>query len=199
MKAITNLSYSALALFAFAGFAVTANGENPVEGNEISRNNWEIATRFEDNAQCAGGRVAVAGKLKVEFEVKTRDNGKVVVPKTVEMNGNKFLPKDASNGVGATGPGPRTYRVDRVEVEDLRIARFGAKGAGAMVIKIFFVSQPNAVNTAQGDISPGNTFTFRAVYKRVEWVWNDNDKVTRFFYWRRGGTPAQEFVFARCP
>ena len=199
MKIITNLIYSALALFGFAGFAVTANGANPEQGKEISRNNWEIPTRFEDDVQCAGGHVTVGGRLKVEFEVHTRDGRKVVVPKTVEINGGKFLPKDASNGVGATGPGPRTYRVDRVEVEDLKVVAFGAKGAGAMVIKIFFISHPNAVNTAQGDISPGNTFTFRAVYKHVDWEWIDNDKVRRFYYFRRGGMPAQEFVFARCP
>jgi hypothetical protein len=108
----------------------------------------------------------------------------------VEMNGGNFLPKDASNGVGATGPGPRTYRVDRVEVEDLGFTGF--KG-GFMVMKIFFVSNPNGVNTAQGDISPGNTFTFRAVYKRVEWEWNDHHTV-RLFYYLRG----QQYVFARC-
>src|SRR5262245_29582515 len=113
MKAITNLIYSALALFAFASFAVTAKGADPEFGKEISHNNWEIATRFEDNVQCAGGHVTVGGKLKVEFEVHTRADGrKVVVPKTVEINGGKFLPKDASNGVGATGEGNLTYRVD---------------------------------------------------------------------------------------
>jgi len=192
-----NLIYSALALFAFAGFAVTAKGADPEFGKEISRNNWEIATRFEDNVQCAGGHVLVGGKLKVEFDVHTRDDGrKVVVPKTIEMNGNKFLPKDASNGVGATGPVPLTFRVDRVEVDDLSF--FGR--SGSMVIRIFFVSNHNGVNTAQGDISPGNTFTFRAVYKRVEWEWNDNHAVKQFYYFRRGGVNGeQKFVDARCP
>lgn len=181
----------------FAGFAVTANASDPELGKEVGRNKWEIATRFEDNAQCAGGRVVVGGKLKVEFEVVTRDGKKVVVPKTVEVNGDKLLPKGASNGVGATGPG-RTYKVDRVEVE-FRSILAGLKG-GSMVIKIFFVSKPNAVNTSQGDISPGRTFTFRAVYSRVEWQWNDNDKVTNFFYFRKGGINNEQiFVQARCP
>jgi hypothetical protein len=174
----------------FASFAVTANAA-VVFGNEVGRNKWKIATLFKDNAQCAGGEVKVAGKLKVEFVVETRDGKKVVVPKTVEVNGDKLLPKDASNGVGATGPG-RTYTVDRVELEFVSINP-GLK-SGSMVMKIFFVSKPNAVNTAQGDISPGKTFTFRGVYKRVEWQWNDNDKVTLFSY-----NAGPEFVFAACP
>ena len=191
MKAITNLIYSALALFAFAGFAATANGKDPELGKEISRNIWEIPTFFEDNVVCAGGQVTVGGKLKVEFEVHTRDGRKVVVPKTVEINGGKFLPKDASNGVGATNTGPcnLTFRVDRVEVEDLKTF--------SMVMKIFFVSNPKGINTAQGDCSPGNTFTFRAVYKRVAWESNGDGKVTLFYYWRREG--AEKTVFARCP
>jgi hypothetical protein len=172
------VQYLSIALL-FASFAVTANGADPEQGKEVGPNKWEIATRFEDNAQCAGGQVAVGGKLKVEFEVKTRDDGKkIVVPKTVEVNGDKLLPKDASNGVGATGPG-RTYKVDRVELE------FGNVGpglrAGSMVMKIFFVAKPNAVNSAQGDLSPGRTFAFRGVYKRVEWSWNENNKVKDFF------------------
>ena len=152
MKAITNLIYSALALFAFAGFAVTANAEI-VKGKEISRNNWEIATLFKDMATCAGGAFTVGGKLKVEFEVHRRPDGREVVePKTDEMNGAKFLPKDASNSVGAEA-GPITFRVDRVEVSDLSFPGNG----GGMKMTIFFVSTNN----------PRNTLTFRAVYKKI--------------------------------
>jgi hypothetical protein len=186
-----------LAALLFASFAVTANGADPEHGKEVGRNKWEIATRFEDNAQCAGGHVVVGGKLKVEFEVATFKGKKVVLPKTVEVNGDKLLPKNASNGVGATGPG-RTYKVDRVEVEIGSV--LPSLKAGDMVIRIFFVAKPNAVNTAQGDLSPGKTFTFRGVYKRVEWAWNDNNKVDDFFYFRRGGVNG-EFIFvsAKCP
>jgi hypothetical protein len=181
----------------FASFAVTANGADPEHGKAIGPNKWEIAARFKDNAQCAGGEVVVRGTLKVEFEVKTRDDGKkVVVPKTVEVNGDKLLPKDASNGVDATGPG-RTYKVDRVVLENVSV--LAGLRAGAMVMKIFFVAKPNAVNSAQGDLSPGSTFAFRGVYKRVEWTWNENNKVYNFYYFRRGGPNNELLVFAKCP
>jgi len=171
----------------FAGFAVTANGGIAI-GEELARNKWQIATRLDaNNVDCVGGKVEVRGKLKVDFE-KRKTDGKVV-PITVEQNGQKFLPKDASNGVGADALAlrpNRTFKVDKVEVE------FGRVGVtlGTMTIRIFFVSKPNAVNTAQGDVSPGKTFTFTAVYKKVDWSWNDNDKVKSLTY---------SDSFAKCP
>jgi len=171
----------------FAGFAVTANGGIAI-GEELARNKWQIATRLDaNNVDCVGGKVEVRGKLKVDFE-KRKTDGKVV-PITVEQNGQKFLPKDASNGVGADALAlrpNRTFKVDKVEVE------FGTVGVtlGTMTIRIFFVSKPNAVNTAQGDVSPGKTFTFTAVYKKVDWSWNDNDKVKSLTY---------SDSFAKCP
>jgi hypothetical protein len=180
------VQYLIIALL-FAGFAVTANAGIAI-GKELARNKWEIATKLDDNVQCAGGKVEVRGKLNVEFEKVRRDGREVVVPKTVEQNGQKFLPKDASNGVGADAPAlrpNRTFKIDKVELDEKVGLRFGT-----MVIRIFFVAKPNAVNTAQGDVSPGKTFTFRAVYKKVEWNWNDNDKVTEFRY---------SESFARCP
>lgn len=166
------VQYLLIALL-FASFAVTANAAEI--GKEISRNRWEIATRFTQNAQCAGLPVEVFGKLKVDFEKVRRDGREVVVPKTVEVNGKKLLPQDASNRVHATGLG-RTYNVDRVELEFTSVG----SAFGSMVMRIFFVAKPNAVNTAKGDISPGNTFTFWAVYKPVEWSSNSDQKVTSF-------------------
>jgi len=173
MNPVVQLSKQVQYLFIallFAGFAVTANAVE--EGKELSRNKWEIGTRFTQNAVCAGLPVVVAGKLTLAFKVEPRNGRNVIVPITEKQpNGDLLLPKDASNRVGATGNfsgQKRHYKVDRVELE------FKGLGAalGSMVMRVFFVAKPNAVNTAQGDLSPGNTFTFRAVYK-VEWAAND--------------------------
>jgi hypothetical protein len=140
-----------------------------VAGHEIGRNEWEIATRFEDNVQCAGGKVTVGGKLKVEFQ---QDTWSDIEPKgeRVHLGSGKgvmvLLPADALKEVGATGPG-RTYKVERVELKFGGAHSIGPKIRWPdLVMKIFFVSKPNGVNTAQGDISPGNTFTLGLFTKK---------------------------------
>jgi len=187
----------------FASFAVvqSAIGGGFVEGTKLTGKMWELPTHFKGNTgQCAGGdEVEVYGKLQVEFVVQPRPDGKkVVLPRTVEENGKLFLPKHASKDVRGDGrTSRRTYRVDKVQVEKgsaYPATKFNKFGSGAFRLRIFFVGNPNRVNTAQGDVSPGKVFTFSVVYEEVDYSWNSEkqDDVNLFGYPLR-------FVKLDCP
>lgn len=126
----------------------------------------------------------VGGKLRVLFVVGTRNGKKVVLPKTIEEGGKLFLPKDASTRVGGEGQSThRAYKVDKVKVEPkLVIPRSDGTGVADVLLRIFFVSNPNGVNSAQGDVSPGKTFTFSVVYREINYSWNKHEGVESIFY-----------------